>query len=235
MEDNIQLSLVLPFYNEEEAVESVLLDLLNSFDKTNISYEIIAVNNGSSDNTSNLISKLSKSRSKIKLVTVPVNKGYGHGIICGLKETKGLVIGFVDGDGQVSSEDVVRCANYILSNPSVNYCKFRRNTREDGYIRKVYSNIFNKIMRLFFGLKVKDMNAKPKLFSRELYNKMLPLVSKDWFIDAETLVKAKNNNVKIIEIPGRFKEREKGQSNVRTSTIWEFVKNILGAKLRGFK
>jgi hypothetical protein len=100
-----------------------------------------------------------------------------------------------------------------------------RSKREDGLQRAIISAIYNQMFGIIFGAKSKDINAKPKVFKREAYNR-LDLRSKDWFIDAEAMIQAQRNGFSIQELPIVFKPRRHGSSNVRFSTIIEFLKNM---------
>src|SRR3989338_585824 len=106
--DDIDLSLVLPFYNEEKNVEWVLKEMVESFDRNGLQYELIAVQNGSWDKTSDLLDSFCRRHPQIKKVTVEVNRGYGYGILQGLAAAKGRYVGYSPGDGQVPADDIAR-------------------------------------------------------------------------------------------------------------------------------
>src|SRR3989344_8059999 len=95
------LSIVVPFYNEEETVELLTNTLINEFNKNNIDYELILVNNGSDDKTSEIVNKLSEKYKNVKAVHVKVNQGYGWGILNGLKIANGGYVGYMDGDFEI--------------------------------------------------------------------------------------------------------------------------------------
>ncbi len=234
MSQNIDFSIVLPFYNEEKVVQDVLIELDSALSKQPFTYEIIAVVNGSKDATPFIVDKVIKTHPKIKKVSIPVNLGYSHGVITGLAAAQGNVLGFMDGDAQVSTLNLLRCYEK-LREEMADFSIFQRESRGDGLTRKFCSAGYNSLMRVMFKTPVRDSNAKPKLFSRRLYAKMLPLAATGWFIDAELLIKAKEHNAKIVQVPGAFRKREEGRSNVRASTLLEFAKNMVKVKLRGFK
>ncbi|MBN1502549.1 glycosyltransferase family 2 protein [Candidatus Woesearchaeota archaeon] len=220
----MQFTLVIPFYNEEKNVEKVLMDNIKSLDTLDIKYEIIAVDNGSTDNTASLIDKFVKDK-RIKKITIKNNIGYGYGVAEGLKKANGEIIGWRDGDAQVSAGIIAKLYKCAVSNPN-SVCKMKRILREDGIQRKFFSFIFNSLVKLLFGISSKDINAKPKLFPRKLMEH-ITLESKDWFIDTELLIKAKKLGMDIKEIPGEYLKRKKGKSNVRIISIFEFLVNII--------
>ena len=103
-----ELSLVIPFYNEEENIEKVVNQMINKLKEEKIDYELVIVDNGSWDNTTKMSKELEKKYEPIKVVRVEKNEGYGWGIISGLKICRGEYIGWMGGDDQNSPDDVSR-------------------------------------------------------------------------------------------------------------------------------
>ncbi|MEK6852330.1 MAG: glycosyltransferase family 2 protein [Nanoarchaeota archaeon] len=224
-----EVSIAIPFYNEEGNVENVLKDLAAEFKKAKVDYEILAVNNGSWDKTPEIIKNLSVKDKRIRKVDVKKNIGYGFGILTGLKHAKGKYIGYGWGDAQVAAEDFVRVYKTLKEN-GLDICKVRRMNREEGFARKVQSIIYNKMLLLLFFINLKDVNGCPKIMKREVYE-ALKLQSNDWFLDPELIIKAKRKRYKIAEVPIIFRKREKGKSKVNYKTAFEFLKNIIKYRL----
>jgi len=229
------LSLVIPFHNEEKNIKEVVSSLINNFGKGSIDYELILVNNGSDDNSPQILEDLAKEKSdKITVVHVLVNQGYGWGVISGLKLASSEFIGYMGGDGQIKPEDVTRVLNSI-KNENCDLVKVKRVVREDGIIRKVLSTVYNFLFWVAFNARTLDVNGSPKIFRRELLAIISP-ASKDWFLDSEIMIKAKYLNLKIREVPIEFLRREKGRSEVGLTTIFEFARNMFNYKLgKGLK
>ncbi len=101
-----------------------------------------------------------------------------------------------------------------------------RITRGDGIKRLVMSTIYNWLFRLLFSLDARDINGTPKLMWRSRFTE-LELTSKDWFIDAELMIGATQRGFRMAEVQVHFAARDHGASNVRLSTLLEFVKNML--------
>ncbi len=224
-----EVSIVLPFYNEEGNVKKVLQDLSSEFGKAKFDYEIIAVNNGSWDKTPQIISDVRKKNKRVRRVDVQKNQGYGFGIITGLKNAQGKYIGYGWGDGQVLASDFAKVFQELKSK-KVDICKVRRINREDGLFRGIESKVYNTLLRILFFINLKDVNGCPKVMKREVYES-LHLQSRDWFLDPELIIKAKRKRYKILEVPVIFKKREKGKSKVDLKTPIEFSKNILKYRL----
>ncbi len=221
----VELSLAMPMYNEEGVVKHVVTKMEKALDKEGIDYELVIVNNGSKDKTGEVLDTLSKKDKRLKVVHIKENQGYGWGVINGLKACKGEIIGYADGDGQVSSEDIIQVYKH-LKHKNVDFCRALRNTRSDGLNRKVASFFFNNIFSLFFFKKIVDVNAKPKFFTRRFYDSM-DLKSKDWFIDSEILIYMIHKPFKSAEVLVKSIDRKAGKSNVALRTVSEFLMNMI--------
>jgi dolichol-phosphate mannosyltransferase len=234
----MNLSIVIPFYNEEANVHKVVGGLVELFEKSAIDYELILVNNGSKDKTPQILEELAGEKpQRIKTVQVPINQGYGWGVINGLKVTAGDYTCIMSGDGQTRPEDALKIYECLLSE-KCDLVKAKRAVRRDRAIRKILSFSFNSLFALAFNVRTMDINGSPKIFKKE-YLPIFNLVSKDWFLDAEIMIKAKYLNLYSKEVSVEFLHREKGKSNVRWSTIFEFLGNMyeyrMGKGIREWK
>ncbi len=219
------LSLAIPFYNEEDNVEDVVNGLGKELNQNKINYELILVNNGSSDSTPKIIKNLKKINSRIKQVNIKKNEGYGWGIINGLQAAKGKYIGYVDGDNQVHQKYIVHAYNKLMATDAA-ICLTRRLNRKEGFTRKIASIVYNLIVSTLFFIKVSDINSKPKIIRRKYYEDMRPS-SKGWFIDTEIVLRAKNKGFKFVEIPVNYANRKKGKSKVNFGITKELLFDII--------
>lgn len=225
------LSITIPFYNEEICCEQVLQSLTAALEQHTIVYEILAVDNGSTDQTGHILDRIAQSSPHIHLVKVAHNEGYGWGIISGLNESKGKYVGYIDGDTQIPPHEVIRVYQSILANHA-DIGKGKRIERFDGLRRKIISRIYNVLFYIIFACPIHDINAKPKILRRTSYTQ-LDLKSKDWFIDAELILKAHKAGLRIDEVEIEFLKRQDGVSKVRMTTIWEFIKNLWQYRFHG--
>lgn len=224
-------SLALMFYNEEDNVVRVVTSLREILSRAGIDFQLVLVNNGSRDRTPGLIRDLAAGDTRLKAVEIEDNLGYGWGVIKGLEAGEGEWIGYMDGDAQISPEDVER----FLASAARGGCdlvKVRRLERRDGFLRARLSEAYVMFFCLLFGIRIYDVNAKPVLFRREWLPR-LGLVSRDWFIDAELMLKATSLRMRIREVEMIFHRRAAGRSSVRPGTVIEFIKNIARYSLGG--
>ncbi|MHB2018504.1 MAG: glycosyltransferase family 2 protein [Candidatus Xenobia bacterium] len=225
------LSLVVPLYNEEANVVTVAQALLGALRTGPDAFELVLVDNGSRDGTGRLIDELMAKHPEVRKVRVEVNQGYGWGVLCGLQSAVGAHVGFMGGDGQIDPIDVVALWRRAVTQ-QVDLAKVCRMRREDGWKRRVVTFFCNLIFPLVFPVRTRDINGTPKILRREVYEG-LHLRSKDWFLDAEVMIKCGRLGCRIDEMPVTFLARAGGQSNVRLTTLWEFLLNIARARWGG--
>jgi dolichol-phosphate mannosyltransferase len=224
---SLDLSLVLPCFNEATTLSLTVKRLIRSFTETNFSYELVLVDNGSTDNTGEIIQQLINDGLPVTKVTVEKNQGYGNGVLHGLGASRGKLVGFMVADGQVSEDDVVSLCEIAVHAHTPKIFKIHRRFRMDGFPRKLITTCYNFFIYLLYGnLGSFDINANPKiLFRKDL--ERINLQSKDWFIDAELMIKAKKIGLKVFEMNAMAQMRLEGTSHVRPDTVWEFIRNLV--------
>jgi len=228
-----EFSLALPCYNEEKCLAETVHDLLRALQAQNVRAEVVLVDNGSHDGTGGVIDTLAAENLAVRKVRVPVNQGYGHGVLEGLRACRAPYVGFLCADGQVRADDVAHLCTVMQREGSTVLVKVRRRFRKDGLLRKVQSVIYNLVMSIVFGrMHSLDVNGNPKLFARAAYEKM-NLRSDDWFLDPEVMIKARWLGLRVVELDVQGVHRQGGKSHVRWHTCIEFMKNIARYRLGG--
>jgi glycosyltransferase involved in cell wall biosynthesis len=220
------LSLVVPCYNEEDVIRNTTLRLVRAFKYRGVGLELILVDNGSKDGTGRVIDQLIAEQLPVVKAFIPVNQGYGNGILQGLKLCRGRYVGFVCADGQVEAEDVAKVYEVAANARTPILAKVRRRFRMDGMTRKIVSILFNVMTVALFGnLGSIDINGNPKIMPHDFVDRM-QLQSRDWFLDAEVMIKAKQLRLPVYEMNVIAQMREGGKSNVHATTIREFLINL---------
>lgn len=217
-------SIVVPCYNEEknliliaEKFADIILDNM----------EVIMVDNGSTDQSSQVLSSLSKKYDFIKIVHVPVNQGYGYGILQGLKEAEGHYIGWTHADLQTDPKDVITAFNIIDNHSEENV--FVKGNRKG---RPLFDTVFTVGMGIFeslyLGKRMSDINAQPNIFPREFFEqwKEPPY---DFSLDLYAVYMAQAWNMKVIKFPVLFPPRIHGSShwNDGWKSKFKFIKRTL--------
>jgi glycosyltransferase involved in cell wall biosynthesis len=217
----------VPCYNEEEIIGYTLPRLHNAFKKAGYRLELVAVDNGSTDRTGEMIADLSAHYPSIVHHRVEVNEGYGNGVINALPRCTAPWIGIIPADGQVDAEDVVRLYEAVITTDGNVLGKVRRRFRMDGLYRKIVSTSYNLFVRLLYPrLESVDVNGSPKLMPSHVIRTM-DLQSKGWLLDPEIMIKAHFMGVHVMEVNVFARMRGNGVSHVKVTTCWEFLHNLL--------
>lgn len=222
-----KVSIVMPCYNEEEAIEFTIPELCQAFEKAGHAFEVVGVDNGSRDDTAKVLQKLADRGLPVRLVRVEVNQGYGFGLLSGIPHARGEWVGFLPADGQCDPEDVVRLYEAVRHVKSWVLAKVRRRFRMDGLVRKAVSVAYNAfVWMLWPRLGSIDVNGTPKMMRREVLDAM-ELQSHNWLFDPEMMVKAHYLGVRVMELNAFARMRGTGLSHVRVGTCFEFFKHLL--------
>ena len=123
------ISFVMPCYNEEEIVEYTIRRLLSAFEKAGHQLELIAVDNGSSDRTGEIIKGLAAKSASVIYHRVERNEGYGNGVLSGIPLCTAAWVGIIPADGQVDAEDVIRLYEVVAASNRKVLGKVRRRFR----------------------------------------------------------------------------------------------------------
>lgn len=230
-----ELSVIVLCYRSEEHFVSGIDVLRKLLKQEKIDFELILVANydamATQDRTPEIARAIAAKDKRCICIAGPKNGRMGWDLRLGLNVARGRFITFIDGDGQALSTDVLRL--YALAcTGSVDLCKIYRARRMDSVARKIISRIYNLLFRIFFpSIHSRDINAKPKLLTREAYANM-QLTSNDWFADAEIMLEARRLALRVVEISGETVENTWRKSFIGFSAVLEFLKNILVYRIR---
>lgn len=209
--DKNKLSIIIPCYNEEKNIPSIV----NRLSEMNISGigEVLLVDNGSTDNSNTVLKELTKPFHYIKVVDVPINKGYGYGILEGLKQASGDVLSWTHADMQTDPQDVLKAYDLYSENlTKYNNEIFIKGRRKN---RNKFDEFFTWGMQVIASILLKeplnDINAQPKLFSRKFYESLVTNAPHDFSLDLYFLYHAKKDAT-IIDFPVYFAKRLHGEA-----------------------
>lgn len=206
---NQRLSLIIPCYNESDNLNTLFNSLLEI---DNNLYEIIFVNNGSSDNTKSVLVDLIKNdKSKYHLINIDKNIGYGHGIMTGVKRSKGDIIAWTHADLQTHPKDVVNAFNIYIQNPDYDKSIIKGKRLGRNLFDSFFTFSMAIISSILLGIKLSDINAQPKMFHRKFLNELKNFPN-DFSLDLYLLYNAKIKGYSILECPVNFEKRIYGQS-----------------------
>ncbi|HLD72413.1 MAG TPA: glycosyltransferase family 2 protein [Candidatus Nanoarchaeia archaeon] len=233
-----RLSIVVPCYNERRNIPLILKRFAEVI--PNRDAELILINNGSTDSSQKIIElELKKPEySFARTVLVPKNIGYGNGIYFGLQQAQGEILAYTHADMQCDPLDVIRAYQIISAkeNPSLYLIKGRRTKRK--IIPQILTTGLQLLSSSLFFKNFHEINAQPKVFQRELLEK-LNFPPLDFNFDFYVLYKAKKEKLRIISIPVEFHPRKFGESSwdfghlSKLKIIHKFIKYLLRLRFSG--
>ena len=216
----MRFSLVIPCFNEAANLP-ILLDRCKALG-TLEGFEVILVNNGSTDNTANVLAKLLPDCPGCRSVNVEVNHGYGHGILAGLSAAHGEILGWTHADMQTDPLDVLAGLAYFKDNPERVFVKGKR------YGRPLMDVLFTVGMSLFESLllskRMWDINAQPTMFSRRFFESWRS-PPHDFALDLFAYYQARLLGMAVQRFPVEFAPRAHGVShwNVNWAAKKKFI------------
>ncbi len=233
MKTSQSISVIFPAFNEEEMIVKTVAVATETLQLLTDDYEIIIVDDGSADDTYRVAMKLSEADTRIKVVRHQGNLGYGAAIRTGLNASTNDITLLSDSDLPFDFHELLRAVRVMEFTGADVVSAFRHKRTREGMLRTMYSLVYNGLIRLLFGLKVKDVNFSFKLLRREVLD-TVDLHSTGSFIDAELLIKSKRAGFTIQQIGVDYFPRSRGVSTlsrpfVILHILWEMLLFCLGS------
>jgi polyisoprenyl-phosphate glycosyltransferase len=204
-------SIVVPCYNEAQNIPHLVARFVAIHDEES-DWELVLVDNGSVDESAEVLERETKPHPFIRVVTVPSpNVGYGHGIVTGLRAAKGEWLAWTHADGQTPPKDVLTAFDILKSSadPERTFVKGRRRNRP------VKDTLFTFGMQaaatVLLGASLGDINGQPKAFHRRLLE-LCAAPPVDLSLDLYFFYTAKKNGFEVKTIDVHFGDREHGES-----------------------
>lgn len=212
------LSIFFPAYNDSQSIPK-LIKTANSVAREIASdYEIIVINDGSKDNTEDVVEELKKKYKKLRVIHHSKNLGYGAALASGLSNSKKEWIFYTDGDGQYDPKELFLLLKSLNSGIDVvNGYKLRRS---DNLVRKILGNFYNFYLRLLYPIPVSDIDCDFRLI-RGSKIKNVELSSNGGSVCLELILKLQKNGARFAEVGVHHYRREHGHSQFFN------IKNIL--------
>jgi glycosyltransferase involved in cell wall biosynthesis len=228
-----RLSYFFPAHNEEANVAAMVEEALATLPELADTFEIIAVDDGSRDATASIAEGLAaRHPGVVRLVGHPVNLGYGAAVRTGLGAARYDLIAFTDGDRQFRVADIGRLTARLASADAPDVVVGFRIRRADPLVRTLYARAYRLANRLFFGLRVTDVDCACKLFRREALDS-LRVESGGAFFSAELLVKLQAAGRRVVEVGVPHYPRTAGSATgARPQVVLRAVRDFWRLRLR---
>lgn len=239
--DEIMLSIVMPAYNEGDKIFDNLMKVSKIVESFNLKFEIIAVNDGSSDRTKAEIKRAVKENPYVKGISYKKNGGKGKAIQKGVEAARGRFIAFLDADLDLPPEQLKLFIDEIKSGraDAVIGSKLHKDSEvQYPAIRKVFSWGYYILLRLLFRLKVKDTQTGLKMFKAEVIKPIISQIKTTGFAyDIEILALICKKGYYISELPVKVVfSRSKGMERIHISDIinmfWDTIKVFYNIKIK---
>jgi len=220
-----RLSLFYPMYNEEGNVEEAVRRATAILPRYADEYEVILVNDGSRDATGTIADRLSRTDPRVRTVHHPVNQGYGAALRSGILASRYEWIFYTDGDNQFDLDEIRLLLPFREDHEVVSGY---RTVRRDPWNRKLNAWAFNLLVRILFGLRLRDVDCAFKLYRASIFEGM-PIQSDGAMIDVEILARARKRGARITEVGVHHYPRTSGsQTGAKLSVIlrafWELFR-----------
>lgn len=208
MEKVKELSVFFPAYNEEANIESTITKALGILPRVAKKWEIVVVNDGSTDQTGKIIEGMIEKEKKIRMITHTPNRGYGAALKTGLFQSKYGLIAFTDADGQFDFSEITKFLNEIKkADLVIGY----RLERRDSFLRRLIGFLLKVWNFVFFQVWFRDADCGFKLVRKEVIDKIGELKTESAITEAEFLIKAKKTGFKISEVGVHHYPRKAGK------------------------
>ena len=214
-ENQSTISIIVPLYNEEDSIYSVLKRIPNQY-----AYEIIVVNDGSTDNSIKQVKKVKNKN--IQIISHKNNRGYGAALLTGLRHAKGDIIITLDSDGQHDPNEIPKLIQPIL-NDKADLVIGSRYLGNCHYTVPFYTRmgefLINVFLYFFFGQQVGNNQSGFRAIRKEYLPLLQNLDFRNFGLGTEIVLKAASSRLRIKEVPINVNPREYGKSYINYSKI----------------
>lgn len=218
----LNLSVVVPVFNEVESITKLIEAIASSVQKTELNYEIICIDDGSTDGTTDVLRKIARERNDLKAVILRRNYGQTPAMAAGFKEAKGNIIITLDGDLQNDPADIP----LLLAKLEEGYdlvSGWRKERQDDALTRLLPSKIANWVIGKITGVKLHDYGCSLKAYRSELVADMNLYGELHRFLPALAYIEG----ARIAEIPVRHHARQYGKSKYGLGRTFRVLMDLM--------
>lgn len=206
-------SIVIPAYNEGARLAATLEKLLAYITANGWDAEVIVVNDGSRDNTAEIVRECARRNPRLRLLENPGNRGKGYSVRNGMLQAKGQMLLFSDADLSSPIEEAPKLFAALANGADVavgsRWLRSELQTQKQPLHRQLFGRTFNLMLRFTLGLQLKDTQCGFKAFTRRAANMIFPLQRVErWGFDPELLYLANKFHLKVVEVPVVWAHRE---------------------------
>lgn len=212
------ISLFFPAWNEEDYVERAVSRALQVLPRLTDDFEIIIVNDASTDRTQEICEQLCRKHRQLRLINHPVNLKLGGAMRTGLAASTKDIVVYSDIDLPFDLDEVERAIHLMDYLEADMICAFRHDRTSEGAKRIVYSYVYNTLIRSLFSVSIKDINFSFKVMHRRVLE-AIELRSQGSFIDAELVIKAIRRGFRVFQMGVDYFPRTRGISTLASPQV----------------
>jgi glycosyltransferase involved in cell wall biosynthesis len=203
------LSVFFPAYNDSGTIASMVIRAVQAASELTPDYEVIVVNDGSADATAQIVDELARTYPHVRAVHHPTNRGYGGALQTGFRSATKDFVFYTDGDAQY---DVAELADlWAKMTPDADLVNGYKISRSDPFHRIVIGRLYHHIVKLLFGLSVRDVDCDFRLMRRTIFDR-IELHKTSGVICLEMMKKIEDAGFRIREVPVHHYHRAFGKS-----------------------
>jgi len=225
------LTIFYPMWNEEETIGRAVAAAFDAGDALIAAgeiarYDVLIINDASTDSTGKLADEMAAADERVSVVHHETNRKLGGTLKTGFENAKGELVLYTDADLPFDMLEVRRAVRLMHYYEADVVSAFRFDRTGEGYIRSVYSGFYNGLVRVLFGVKMRDINFAFKLCRGSIFKK-IELKSEGSFIDAELVIRAKKLGMNVIQFGVDYFPRTRGVSTLSSmSVIRKIIKEM---------
>ncbi len=210
------LSIIIPVYNEGERIGSSLEKIFRFLDQRRIAAEVIAVNDGSRDNTAEVLAAFAARHANMRILENPGNRGKGYSVRNGMLNARGDMLLFTDADLSSPIEEAPRLLDALAQGADVafgsRWKEKELQTRRQSVMRQAAGRLYNLLLRVVLGLPYRDTQCGFKAFTRETARILFTRQRIErWGFDPEVLFIARRFHLKLVEVPVQWANDERSK------------------------
>ncbi len=202
-------SIVIPAYNESQRLGATLERVLAYVRQQGWDAEVIVVNDGSRDNTAEIVKQFAGRNPIVRLIENPGNRGKGYSVRNGILNSRGDIVVFSDADLSSPIEEMPKLLQALSAGADIaigsRWLRAELQTQRQSLHRQLFGRVFNLLLRITLGLQFKDTQCGFKAFTRRAAQTILPLQRIErWGFDPEILFLARQFGFGVMEVPVRW-------------------------------
>jgi glycosyltransferase involved in cell wall biosynthesis len=203
------LSVFFPAYNDSGTIASMVIRAVQAASALTPDYEVIIVNDGSVDATAQIVDELARTYPHVRVVHHAGNRGYGGALQTGFRSSTKELIFYTDGDAQYDPAELA--ALWAMMTPRVDLVNGYKISRSDPAHRVVIGRLYHHVVRLMFGLTIRDVDCDFRLMRRAIFER-IDLSKTSGVICLEMMKKIEDGGFRIVEVPVHHYHRVFGRS-----------------------